>query len=147
MPPRRGTAGHLPSPGGSGAWPGLPAALWPLLSSGKRNLILSGVFQGLGIKLNVIAEDSVNLSRGDGIMQLPTLIRSHWTGKKPNRNFQRSVTKHKALAQPQEENEIPKIQPLVHVESCKRGGGQQGSRPDKPFRLSNLLMWEFWGVP
>lgn len=74
----------------------------------------------------MIAEDSVNLSRGDGIMQLPTLIRSHWTGKKNTRNFQRSVTKHKALSQPQGENEIPKIQPLLHLKSLQAGRGLAG---------------------
>ena len=57
------------------------------------------------------------------------------------------MTEHKAPAQPQGENEIPKIQPLLHLESCKRGEGRQGNRLEEPSRLSSLLLWDFWGVP
>lgn len=81
----------------------------------------------------MIAEDSVNLSRGDGLMQLPTSIRSHWAGKNPNRNLQRSVTKHKALVWPGERMRPLQIQPLLRSESFKWGGDWWGNRLDELF--------------
>lgn len=101
------------SPQGSAAWLHLPrwlvaiAELWKV----KWHFEL-GIF-GLSIKLKMIAEDSVNLSREDGIMQLPTSIRSHWTGKNPNGNFQRSMTKHKALVWPEERMRFPPNPPTL----------------------------------
>lgn len=80
-------------------------------------------------------------------MQLPTSIRSHWAGKNPSRNFQRSVTKHKALVWPGERMRSPQIQSLLHLESFKWGEDWWGNRLDEPFRLNNFLLWDFWGAP
>lgn len=130
---------HAPSPAspqGFTAWLLLPrwlvaiAELWKV----KWHFEL-GIF-GLSIKVKMIAEDSVNPSRGDGIMQLPTSIRSHWTGKNPNRNFQRSVTKHKALVWPRQRMRFPPNPPTLAFRVL-----QAGRRLAEPFGL--ILLWEF----
>lgn len=72
-------------------------------------------------------------------MQSPISIRSHWTGKNPNSNFQRSGTKHKALLWPGKRMRFPPSPPW-YLECCKQGEGWQRSRLIKPFGLT--LLWD-----
>lgn len=128
-----------PHPQGSTAWLRLPpwlvaiAELWKVKCHSEL-----GIF-GLSIKLKMIAEASEDTSMGYGIMQLSTSIRSHRTGKNPNRNSQRSVTKHKALLWPGERIRFPQIHPLWYLVCYKWREGWQRSRPNKHDPAVGLL--------